>query len=149
MQVTLTYLDELEITKTFSKHDLVIDMNEIPTLPKSNGVMLEVHYFQPSERRFVFTDSKGRRRIDVIHPGGFIVPMYAIYAPEDCEWPGLVGIELYGQRFGYGESGFSLSGPGENERYNDKGQRIADVIGCICPRPEGFECADKLDYAPR
>ena len=76
--------------------------------------------------------------------------MFAIYAPEDCDLPGLIGVELYGQQFGYvyRESGFSLSGPGEKERVNGKGEKIADVLGCIFPRPTDFEGATSLDYKP-
>ncbi|WP_164104237.1 hypothetical protein [Candidatus Laterigemmans baculatus] len=142
-------IEELEETAKDSKHDLLIDIDEIPKLPGSNGVMLELHYFQPQIRRFVFKDSKNRNRIDIIHPAGFIVPMFAIFAPEDCELPGLIGVELYGQQFSYGKSGFSLSGPGEKERTNEKGELIADVLGCIFPRPTDFEGATSLDYKPK
>ncbi|EMI51897.1 hypothetical protein RSSM_06661 [Rhodopirellula sallentina SM41] len=141
-------IEQLEETTKCSKHDLMVDINEIPKLPRSNGVMLELHYFQPPIRRFVFKDSKGRNRIDIIHPAGFIVPMFAIHAPEDCELPGLIGVELYGQKFGYGETGFSLSGPGEKERLNEKGEKVADVLGCIFPRPTDFDGATSLDYKP-
>lgn len=141
-------MEELEETTKVSKHDLIVDIDELPKLPQSNGVMLELHYFKPPIRRFVFKDSKNRNRIDIIHPAGFIVPMFAISAPEDCELPGLIGVELYGQQFGYGESGFSLSGPGEKERVNEKGEKIADALGCIYPRPVDFEGATSLDYKP-
>lgn len=130
-------------------HDLIVDIEEIPKLPHSNGVMLELHYFQPPMRRFVFKDAKNRHRIDIIHPCGFIVPMFAIFAPEDCELPGLIGVELYGQKFEFGQSGFSLSGPGEKERFNEKGERIADVLGCIFPSPASLKGARSLDYKPK
>lgn len=142
-------ISQLEKTTQTSKHDLVVHIDEIPKWPNGNGIMLEIHYFQPSIRRFVFKDHAGRNRLDIIHPSGFIIPMYAIHAPEDCELPGLLGIELYSQRFHFGDSGFSLSGPGEKERLNDKGERIADVIGCIFPRPANFESAISLDYKPK
>lgn len=141
-------VSHLETTTNTSKHDLVVRSSEIPKWPHSNGVMLEVHYFQPNIRRFVFHDHLGRNRINIIHPAGYIVPMFAIYSPEDCEYPGLLGIEIYEQRFRIGDSGFSLSGPGENERSNEKGERIADVIGCVFPRPEGLELGECLDYKP-
>ncbi len=139
-------ITELEETNKCSKHDLLVSVDEIPKWPGGNGVMLEIHYFKPAVRRFVYKDAQGRNRIDIPHPSGFIVPMYAIYAPDGCEYPGVLGIELYGQRFSFGDSGFSLSGPGEKERYNESGDRLADVIGCIFPRPANTDGAKSLDY---
>lgn len=138
-------ISKLEAADKVAAHDLLVHVNEVPKWPHSNGIMLEIHYFQPPIRRFVFIDHLGRKRLNIIHPAGFIVPMFAVYAPEHCEYPGVLGIELYEQRFGFGESGFSLSGPGENERRNEKGERIADVLGCIYPRLTNFAEATNLD----
>lgn len=141
-------IEELEETTKGSKHDLIVDVDEIPKLNDYNGLMLELHYFQPQIRRFVFKDWKGRNRLDIIHPTGFIIPMYVILAPEDCELPGLIGLDLYGRKFDFGASGFSLSGPGENARLNEKGEKIADLLFCMFPRPANLEGARSLDYKP-
>lgn len=141
-------ISKLDAADKVTARDLLVHVDEVPKVPRSNGIMLEIHYFQPPVRRFVFKDHLGRDRLNIIHPAGFIVPMFAVYAPEHCEYPGVLGIELYEQKFGFGESGFSLSGPGENERLNETGERIADVLGCIYPRLTNFAEATNLDRTP-
>jgi len=142
-------ITQLGTTENVSKHDVTFNAAELTPLPGANGVMLEAHYFQPAARRFVFSDSQGLFWINVTHPSGIVVRMRVVLAPAECEYPGLIGFELYQQQFGFGESGFTLSGPGEKTRMNAAGERFADVLMCLYPRPTDFDGAKSLDYRPK
>ena len=137
---------QLDVATKIGKKDLVVDLNSLAPFPGANGIAVDFHYFQPKARRFVNRDDTGAFWMQVTHPTGIVAPMRVILAPGGCDYPGLIAIEFYEQKFGFGESGFSFGGPGENPRKNAVGERIADVLTCMFPRPTNFKNAKSLDY---
>ena len=141
-------IDQLDDATKSTNKDIELDLSSLAPLPGSNGVMVEFHYFQPAARRFVRRDTTGELWMNVTHPTGMVIPMRVVLAPDGCDYPGVIAIEFYEQQFGFGESGFTLSGPGEKLRVNACGERIADVLMCMYPRPADFPLAQSLDYKP-
>ena len=65
--------------------------------------------------------------------GYFSIPLTVVLADETCQYPGLIGFELYRQELEL-KTGFSMSGPGGNPRLREDGHRVADTIACVYPR---------------
>jgi hypothetical protein len=141
-------IEQLDDATKSSNKDIELDLSTLAPKPGSNGIMVQFHYFQPFARRFVRRDSDGKLWMSVMHPSSIITPMRVVLAPDGCDYPGLIAIDMYEQKFSSGESGFSLCGPGENTRFNACGERIADVLMCHYPRPVNSELAQSLDYKP-
>ena len=139
-------IDCLATTKKNSKHDILIRENEITPLTESNGIMLEGHYFQPRYRRFVFTEPDGGRYIIVPHPNGMNIKMRVVLAPFECDYPGLIGLEIYRAKLGFPDDGFTLNGPGQMLPPRTQGERKGILLFCSTHKPPNLEDAKSLDY---
>jgi hypothetical protein len=107
--------------------------NLIPN-PRSNGLILEGHYFPPEARRFIQIDADGTQVISIIHPVGIIMPLRVLLASNTCSLPGFIGLALYEDPVKFSAaSGFAISGSTGNIRYNAKNDRLGDGIFCIYP----------------
>jgi hypothetical protein len=86
-----------------------------------------------------------------MHPSGIVIPLKAVFAPDDCEFPGFLGLELYtmpdtdtdGPR-----PRFTIGGPAGNLRDNEKGERLGDGIMCLCPAGD-IPVRRSVDFPPK
>lgn len=116
--------------------DLVLDIDDFGFIPRTNGVMIEAHYFTPRWRRFIRRNHRGQQVLSVQHPAGPNLELRVFLAADECRFPGFLGFEMYTWHFGEGfpENGFSFSGPSGNGRYNELGHRVGDALFCMSPR---------------
>lgn len=126
--------------------DVVFRYEELNATPDLNGLALDGHYFQPGMRRFIRTHADGNRYVSVLHPSGIVLPLRVVLAPDKCDLPGFLGLELYATRTGFPEPAFTLNGPGEKPRKNEQGHNIADVICAAFPGPNNIQCRRDLNY---
>jgi len=130
--------------------DLVIEASSVLGLAGENDLCLEGHYFQPQFRRFVYSDSAGKHFINIPHPSGVILNLRVLAAnPEAVAYAGFIGIDCFRARMRLPGPGYSLSGPGERARLNDKGERLADNLVAMFPRPRGASVDLNLNFPPR
>jgi hypothetical protein len=71
-----------------------------------------------------------------------------VLAPDDCAIPGFIGLDLFTLPTEFRTSGFTLTGPGEAPRLNERNERLADLITCIYPRPKQVEANRSVNYIP-
>ena len=122
--VALNGLDRFETIADARAGDLVIDTGNIFGPLGDDDFVIEGHYFQPELRRFIFLDESGQHRIEIPHPCGTILRLRVTLAPDDVEYPGFVGLDCFRTKVSLPGSGFTLSGPAENDRQNERGQRL-------------------------
>lgn len=121
---------------------------EITPIPGATGLILEGYYFPPMWRRFVVTSADGSKTLSIVHPTGNVLRLRVLLAPEQCHFPGFIGLELYTCPVTIADatSGFLISGPTENVRKNEKGEKLGDGIMCCYPRPNNLPVRRSLDY---
>jgi hypothetical protein len=111
----------------FSSHNLIPN-------PRTNGLILEGHYFPPEVRRFIQVGADGTQVISIIHPVGIMMPLKVLLSSNTCSFPGFIGLSLWEDHVYFSSpSGFAISGSTGNIRYNAKGDRLGDGIFCIYP----------------
>lgn len=129
-------VEQLEIISELPRDAMLFDLDAAPKLPGSNAIVLEGQYFVPMWRRFIRKNSADDYIISVQHPAGPNLELRVMLSGDECEFPGFMGFELYRTYSEFKEPTFTLSGPAEEPRRNEAGQRLADVIMCIYPMPE-------------
>lgn len=140
-------IDHFRTVTEPSDEDVVIHAQTVLGLRDHDDFVFEGHYFQPDFRRFVYDASSGNQYISVPHPTGVLLRLRVI--ESDCDrvdYPGFIGIDCYRTAMKLPGPGFTLNGPGEKGRVNDKGERIADVLACHCPKPEGFPVDRNMNF---
>jgi hypothetical protein len=141
-------IEELDVIERVASSSLVFDLEEYLPIAPTNALHFEAHYFVPLWRRFVRFDSKGRHVINVQHPCGANIEFRVFPAAAECDYPGLLGFELYQLPNGSNETGYSFGGPAELMRHNEHGQRIADAIFCMYPRDDRIAAEKCLNFPP-
>ncbi len=129
-------------------NDITFVYDELNATPEMVGLTLEGYYFQPDHRRFVRTLADGSKSISIVHPSGAVLPLRVLLSPDDCKLPGFLGLELFAARTAFPEPAFTLNGPGENSRTDERGHRIADVIISLFPGPKSVACQRDIGYRP-
>ncbi len=126
--------------------DVAFRYEDLNATPDLNGLVLDGHYFHPGMRRFIRTLADGNRYVSVLHPSGIILPLRVVLAPDKCDLPGFLGLELYATRTLFPEPAFTLNGPGEKSRQDEQGHNLADVICSAFPGPKNIQCHRDLSY---
>lgn len=141
-------IEELDPIETVDSKSLVFDLDEYLPIAPTNSLHFEAHYFTPLWRRFVRLDAKGRPIINVQHPCEANIEFRVFPAAAECDYPGILGFELYQLPHDGKETGYSFGGPAELMRRNEHGQRIADAIFCSYPRDERIAAEKCLNFPP-
>jgi len=141
-------IEELDVIERVDSNSFVFDLGEYLPIGPTKSLHFEAHYFTPLWRRFVRLDSKGRQVINVQHPCGAIIEFRVFPAAAECDYPGILGFELYQLPHGVNQTGYSFGGPAERMRYNEHGQRIADAIFCMYPRDDKIAAEKCLNFPP-
>jgi hypothetical protein len=126
--------------------DVAFCYADLSATPDLNGLVLDGHYFQPGMRRFIRTLADGNRYVTILHPSGIVLPLRVVLAPDKCDLPGFLGLELYATRTLFPEPAFTLNGPGEKPRMGEQGQNVADVICAAFPGPKSVQRYHDLSY---
>jgi hypothetical protein len=134
--VTIAGVDQFEEANSAAADLVVFREQDVAVVPGWNVVVLEGHYFPPSWRRFVRRLDHGTSVISVVHPAKAVLDLRVVFAGDDCEWPGFIGLEVYTEPDVAGPSPrFILSGPTGAIRQNDKGETLGDGIYAAYPPP--------------
>ena len=141
-------ISELDLIDHVDSNTMVFDLAEYLPIGPTNALNLEAHYFTPLWRRFVRQDSRGRHVINIQHPCGANVELRVFLAANECDYSGILGIELYQLPRENLKSGFSFGGPAELMRRNEHGQRIADALFCMYPRDDRIAAERCLNFPP-
>ncbi len=150
--VSVQGVEDFEEIKSPKDGDMVFDSSDLYSIfdLETNGFTFEGHYLQPQFRRFIRTDHRGVKVFSMTHFWkDALLTMPVIESPSNSEYPGFLAIEAFRASLNYGESGFSLGGPGENERLSPNGNRIADLICCQYPRHSDKKHRRNVNYPNR
>jgi hypothetical protein len=128
--------EELEEVAVRDVPAVVIDESQIGNADQGRGGVLSVegHYFQPEMRRFIVERPTGRV-VQYVHPWRMcVLEMPVILAPDACDYPGFIAIDMHRWTVDSKNTGFTMSGPSENVRIDQYGHRRGDSIMCAYPK---------------
>lgn len=130
---------------------VIFHRRELTPEPGPLVLALEGHYFPPPWRRFIRTHDDDTKTITVLHPAMVWVTLKVILPPENCDYQGFIGLELYSNSYPNDPTptpSFMLNGSSGNMRRNKKGEWLGDQICCMYPRMDA-EARRSIDYRMR
>jgi len=147
--VTVRGIEQFAQAERVRDAAVVFNDVDLTLLPDADALVLEGHYLPALWRRFVRMDKNGEAVISVLHPGGGVLTLKAIFPSEGCERQGFFGLELYSLARepddDYASPSFLLGGPTGNVRRNLQGELIAEGIYAMFPRST-VQARRVLDY---
>jgi hypothetical protein len=134
--MTMFGLDQFECATKTDDQSCLFEQEELTIIPRTNGLVLEGHYFPTMWRRFIQTTKDGKKTISIVHPTGNILRLKVLLPPDQCPIGGFLGLELCSALVEIvgADSGYILSSSTGNIRKNEKGEVLGDAISCMFPR---------------
>jgi hypothetical protein len=146
--IVILGVDEFEQESRPKGKRCIFYEEEMPPIPGANGLALEGHYFPAMARRFIRNEQDGSQTMPIVHPLGIVMHLKVVLAPDTCELPGFIGLNMFPSAafIGNATSGFLLGGSTGNIRFNEQKEKLGDGISCVYPRLDEEGIRRILDY---